>query len=62
MSKAAKSAKKPKLQTFERSAQASARIKEMDEFGRNLTPEKAKEFLLRVGIITPSGKLSSKYR
>ena len=37
-------------------------ISHVKKLRKNVTPKKAKAFLLEAGIITPTGKLSKKYR
>lgn len=37
-------------------------IAEMKAFVKQLTPETAKEFLVKAGISTPDGKLTKPYR
>jgi hypothetical protein len=34
----------------------------MEKFARDLTPETAKAFLVRAGIVTPGGRLTRSYR
>ncbi|HIJ97200.1 MAG TPA: hypothetical protein HPP94_15980 [Desulfuromonadales bacterium] len=42
--------------------EAKKNIEEIKAFTKQLTPERAKEFLVKAGIITPGGKLTKPYR
>lgn len=42
--------------------EAKKNIAEIKAFTKQLTPERAKEFLVKAGIITSDGKLTKPYR
>jgi hypothetical protein len=42
--------------------EAKKNIADIKAFTKQLTPEQAKQFLVKAGIITPGGKLTAPYR